>query len=264
MGPSYKAFDPAKHVLGTLCKRGHDYRGTRQSLRRINGGDCAECATARVAVWRANHPEENRAWAVAYRAANRDKQRAQHAAWEAANPDKVRAYGAAHYAKNREKKLARDAAWRARYRDLDRARRSAQYAKNRERLCAQHAAWEAANPMQRRARNRLRRDRKAAAPVLQHITAAQSRQRKKDFGAACAFCGATKSLHLDHFLPLSAGNALTLGNAIPACQRCNCSKNASDPHDWYNRQPFFSQKRWDRILKVLGKHNQHHGQMTLV
>ena len=41
-------FDPARFHLGTLCKRGHRWPGTEQSLRRTyidkNGKDCSQCA----------------------------------------------------------------------------------------------------------------------------------------------------------------------------------------------------------------------------
>jgi 5-methylcytosine-specific restriction endonuclease McrA len=241
----YTPFDSAKLVLGSLCKRGHDYKGTGRSLRRIASGSCVDC----LAAWRA---------------ANTDKIRANLALWRTANPERKRAFDTARHAANREKELARMAAWRAANSEKARLNRAAWRAANPDKARADLAAWQAANPDKIRVYNRRRRDRKAAAPALRHITAAQSRQRLKDFGNACAFCGATNNLHLDHFLPLSFGNALVIGNAIPACQRCNCSKSNADPHDWYSRQPFFNQKRWDRILKVLGKDNHHHGQMTLV
>jgi 5-methylcytosine-specific restriction endonuclease McrA len=45
--PGRPDFDESKHRLGRLCKRGHDWMGTGQSLRRINGGKCFECARRR-------------------------------------------------------------------------------------------------------------------------------------------------------------------------------------------------------------------------
>jgi 5-methylcytosine-specific restriction endonuclease McrA len=257
MQSSYTPFDAVKFTLGSLCGRGHDWNGTGQSLRRIKtkgpstgkAGACVNCQAAsnaenadairaNKAIYRAIHIERDRAREAARYAANREKIRANVAVYRSANLDKIRAYDVARYA-------------------ADPAKRRARHAVNL-------AAWQAANPDKVRAANHRRRDRKAAALALQHLTAAQSRQRLQDFGNTCAFCGATENLHLDHFLPLSMGNALTLGNAIPACQRCNGSKSTVDPWEWYSRQPFFSQKRWDRILKVLGKKNHHHGQMVLV
>ncbi|BAS59852.1 hypothetical protein NIES2135_21090 [Leptolyngbya boryana NIES-2135] len=36
-------FDPSRVYLGRLCKRGHDYQGTGQSLRRVGHGSCVKC-----------------------------------------------------------------------------------------------------------------------------------------------------------------------------------------------------------------------------
>jgi hypothetical protein len=42
--PDAPPFDPHKFYLGTLCKHGHPYRDTTQSLRRLVGGICVACA----------------------------------------------------------------------------------------------------------------------------------------------------------------------------------------------------------------------------
>jgi hypothetical protein len=128
-------------------------------------------------------------------------------------------------------------------------------------------AWEERNPEKVRQIQRRRWDRKKGAPVLLPLTADQDRQRRQDFDCTCAFCGKLDPVTgrrppMDHFLPLSLGNALTLGNAIPACQHCNGSKHNADPWQWYSRQSFFSEKRWNRILEVLGKGD--YRQMTLI
>ena len=34
---------PAGYTLGPLCQRGHRYQGTRQTLRRLSNGKCAQC-----------------------------------------------------------------------------------------------------------------------------------------------------------------------------------------------------------------------------
>jgi 5-methylcytosine-specific restriction endonuclease McrA len=62
-------FDESKHRLGRLCKRGHDWMGTGQSLRSIKGGNCLEChkqskstpeAKARMQKWREQNADEQR------------------------------------------------------------------------------------------------------------------------------------------------------------------------------------------------------------
>lgn len=41
--PGRPDFDESKYQLGRLCRRGHDWMGTGQSLRRINGARCLDC-----------------------------------------------------------------------------------------------------------------------------------------------------------------------------------------------------------------------------
>ncbi|MBD2076247.1 hypothetical protein H6F86_20670 [Phormidium sp. FACHB-592] len=43
-------FDESKVYLGRLCKRGHDYSGTGQSLRRVGHGSCVKCGQINAKV----------------------------------------------------------------------------------------------------------------------------------------------------------------------------------------------------------------------
>lgn len=67
--PGQADFDESKYRLGRLCKRGHDWMGTGQSLQRINGGRCLECdkqrkaspeARAYMQEWRKQNLEDQR------------------------------------------------------------------------------------------------------------------------------------------------------------------------------------------------------------
>jgi 5-methylcytosine-specific restriction endonuclease McrA len=67
--PGRPDHDESKHRLGRLCKRGHDWMGTGQSLRSIKGGNCLEChkqskstpeAKARMQKWREQNADEQR------------------------------------------------------------------------------------------------------------------------------------------------------------------------------------------------------------
>jgi 5-methylcytosine-specific restriction endonuclease McrA len=67
--PGRADFDESKHRLGRLCKRGHNWMGTGQSLQRINGGRCLECEKQRKATpevqaytqeWRKQNLEDQR------------------------------------------------------------------------------------------------------------------------------------------------------------------------------------------------------------
>lgn len=49
--PGRPDFDNTKYKLGSLCKRGHDWLGTGQSLRAIKGRECFQCRSDRTKGW---------------------------------------------------------------------------------------------------------------------------------------------------------------------------------------------------------------------
>ena len=51
---------------------------------------------------------------------------------------------------------------------------------------------------------------------------------KRD-GFACAYCGSTKNLTLDHVLPRAQGGQTTWNNLITACYSCNSQKGDRTP-----------------------------------
>jgi 5-methylcytosine-specific restriction endonuclease McrA len=95
------------------------------------------------------------------------------------------------------------------------------------------------------------------------VMASDIRARYAEFGHQCAYCGAGGDLHMDHFIPLAKKGPHVLGNLIPACQECNYSKRDRDAEQWYRSQPFFSEARWLKILKVLGKRKCDPGQLSM-
>lgn len=55
-------FDPTRHFLGNLCKRGHDWDGTGKSLRYGEiTGSCAECSSEQASLRYERHKEEIKA-----------------------------------------------------------------------------------------------------------------------------------------------------------------------------------------------------------
>lgn len=103
---------------------------------------------------------------------------------------------------------------------------------------ARARAWVAENPTLRSeimacVNARLRAERSGAAG--DGITPTQWRELLDRAGRRCVYCGRASKLTLDHFVPLDAGGRHELGNITPACQRCNSSKGAGDPHEWMSR-----------------------------
>ena len=92
----------------------------------------------------------------------------------------------------------------------------------------------------------------------------QVNERFSQFGNRCAYCGATGNLHIEHLIPVAKGGTHTLGNIIPACQRCNLSKATKEAEQWYRAQSFFCERRWIKIRRVLGLTKGSAGQLTLL
>lgn len=111
-------------------------------------------------------------------------------------------------------------------------------------------------------RSRIRRNRKRNA--MYNYPNGTWENTLEHFNHECAYCGDNESkLHREHIVPLVDGGSFTKQNIIPACQRCNYSKNKSDMIEWYSRQPYFSQKRLNKIRKWSGM-TEHSQQLSIL
>ena len=154
-------------------------------------------------------------------------------------------YDKALYKANREKKLVYQKAYveanREKVAEYQKAYRDA----NREKRAAYIKDWQKNNP--EKLRSSLRRWR-TSHPDATRIQNVRRWARKKgaegtfdldDWGAlcdafdnCCAYCGTDEKLTVDHVIPLSKGGRNDLGNLLPACLSCNCSKNDTDLRTW--------------------------------
>lgn len=48
----------------------------------------------------------------------------------------------------------------------------------------------------------------------------------------CAYCGIRKAEHRDHVFPIARGGIDSIGNILPACPSCNCSKGSKLLYEW--------------------------------
>ena len=67
-------FDPSKHYLGTLCKRGHEWENSGKSLRHLKSKNCIECTK----IWNklyARTPQENVTYLKKWRTKNLNRYR---------------------------------------------------------------------------------------------------------------------------------------------------------------------------------------------
>lgn len=91
--------------------------------------------------------------------------------------------------------------------------------------------------------------------LLSGYTIEQWEECKKHFNNVCCYCGETKVLTQEHFVPLSYKGEFTINNIIPACQYCNSSKKNKNFFEWYPAYKGYSKKRERTILKYLNYNN---------
>jgi len=190
------------------------------------------------------------------------KQRKQ---WYADN----REYNKQYYARNRESSLASSKQWRKDNPLLSKQYGKQWYIDNKE-LTAQRAKkWGEDNPDSRSVSKRKwiknnhdkvniltqgRRARKRELPST--LTTEQWETIKQYFNDKCAYCGESKPLTVEHFVPVSKLGELSTNNILPACSSCNSSKGAKDFRVWYPEFKHYSKLREQEILKYLNYKNE--------
>lgn len=313
-------FDPSKLYLGQLCKHGHDWNGSGQSLRRISNSDCAECNRQRgSSFYKEKRQPRLQAQARKRQTEKSAIQRLQHDLLVAAGVDTQRfrlgslcrrqhhwngTEFSLRYRQNdssicvecsreRQKNLTseqiernatKQAEWRERNREALLERKRRYHHANKEAIAKKHKVYHQRNKtwLNAKARGRYQQSRDEhrayrtayyqsdRGKMVRAVAQQRRRARKKQvhsvpysgvelqqhyekFGRCCAYCLTPSELTVDHFIALVNGGANVLGNIVPACLRCNCSKQEADPLEWFSRQEFYSQTQWKKILKILGK-----------
>lgn len=68
----------------------------------------------------------------------------------------------------------------------------------------------------------------------------------------CVYCGRGAGMVVDHFVPEAHGGEDSVWNLVPACDRCNSSKQAHDPGLWMEAVgvPAFRQAALWRVVHL--------------
>lgn len=82
-------------------------------------------------------------------------------------------------------------------------------------------------------------------------TPTELQSRFAEFGNKCVYCGDDAKISLDHFKPVSKLGADALTNIVPACIKCNSSKNNKDPELWFKGQTFFTEEKWKNLIEKI-------------
>ncbi len=276
-------FDPSKFHLGILCRRKHDY-GDGRSVRYIKNNECLECSRYRQAL--------NRERRKQYCAENRDRINQYRRDRYQGNRQKFAQISKARYQKEREARLEYAKTYREQNRERLRLeaieyrrangeaiasrrkeerktgkpkeRQKLYYHTNKSRIRLVRSQHYFANKSRYRERERRRKANRRSvyqAPYSQE----QLKYRFQQFQNSCAYCSSTnKKLTIDHFIALNVGGPEALNNLLPCCRSCNSSKGDRDAYQWYVQQSFYSKKRWQAILKVLGKTQATYSQIPLL
>lgn len=77
----------------------------------------------------------------------------------------------------------------------------------------------------------IRSQREASAPGLSHTARRHLLRRWKAQGRTCTYCDG-RAESVDHVVPLVRGGTNYEGNLVPACLRCNSSKNGRFLVEW--------------------------------
>lgn len=73
---------------------------------------------------------------------------------------------------------------------------------------------------------------------------------KEKWKHKCAYCGEnSEELSLDHIIPQMKGGNDHITNVLCACVKCNRSKGHEDWEYWFKQQKFFTESRYDAIIR---------------
>lgn len=147
--------------------------------------------------------------------------------WQKENKDRVNATYRKNYAKNlensRAKRRARFKQWYSCNAEFQR-QRTRQYAK--------------AHPESKRISEQKRRIRKLNNGEYLILPKEISRLLSSN----CNNCGSSKSVTLDHIIPISRGGSHSIGNLQSLCKSCNSSKNNKTITEWRKIKSLTMQK----------------------
>ena len=257
-------YDAKLFHLGSLCKRGHAWPGTAQSLRRsCKRGGCVECEKTRLYAGKTSGTQYRRERKREIRQQLRD----QGLTTKGTVP--TRADGGVEKGEKNELILLSNALKSA-IRNVGRSpsvarlvmdeqlrhwRENPEDKRRHDNVWAQASWWlkYQINPELRLYHREKSKRRKAQdrgqTPV--QIPVAALRQRFNEFGNCCAYCGEGGDMQIEHIEPISKGGAHDIGNIVPACSECNSNKRDREMEEWYRSQPFFSELRLHRIRLVM-------------
>ena len=226
-------FDTSKFKLGTLCKRGHDYEGTGQSLRYLRSiglGGCVACTresgAKRDISGRTKYMQE-------YRKNNIERMREKDRERYESNRDAKIEASKSWYRENKERSRIRSKQYMEKHKERIRIRKIIYNQKNREKNRIRHRAWCLANP-NRVDESNVKRKTRLVRQSNGSITSQEIAKMLKDT-VKCPYCMTrveSSDKHVDHMIPLSKGGLHATYNLAVVCSKCNHRKKDKTYPEW--------------------------------
>ena len=148
--------------------------------------------------------------------------------WREANRSQDRENQRRWRQENLDAALAREQRSREKHREALRERDRRRRLENPERIRENYRRWRESHREQELIRQATRRALTSNDPELKALVADL-------LTLACAYCGATDNITVDHVIPLSKGGKHEANNLAPACLPCNSSKNDRLLSEWSGR-----------------------------
>lgn len=227
---------------------------------------CKTCDKEYHLQWQRNNPSKRRQYQKKQRAKNPEQYRAYARNDYVRHKEKRKAADKRYYLNNREQKLEYRKQYYEKHKEAYAAYNKQYQLENKEEISAKSTEWRKNNYTRYREsiREWLRNN-----PDKKQIYWCRRETQKKNlavkftakdwimckevFNHCCAYCGKkSERLTQDHFIPLAADGSYTIDNIVPACRKCNSSKNDSNFFEWYPKQKIYSVKRFNAIIKYLG------------
>lgn len=231
------------------CKKcGNELEEVEFSLCKANSDGlqrwCRKCMKKSKDKWDVDNAEHKAEYKLEYNTAHREEGKAYSKQYRRDNIEKCREYDKQYWILNKEHKSK-----------LNIIRHARTYELNREKIIKRVTAYIKANPEKHKGymlKTKHKR-RSNEANSVRDFTTEQWNECKKSFKFCCAYCGRKLKLEQDHLIPVTKSGPYTKTNILPACRTCNNSKNNSYVDEWYPRQKFFTQARFNNINSYISQ-----------
>ena len=245
---------PTLGAMKRCSKCGREYPSTvehfppRKSATSGLSSWCRPCHRAASTQWAATHPEQRRGSTRRWRLAHLERKRAAVQQWDRSHPERRREIGRRWELEHREGRRVATRRWKAAHPEQNRGASRRYYEAHREQVQASSRRWRAAHPGRAQTSHRhwradhpetvrAQRAQRRAGIAGSRVSAQEWTDRIGEFQGLCAYCARPAKMSMEHITPLSRGGPHTIDNVVPACQRCNCSKNGRTLLEWLIARP---------------------------